>query len=1370
MKSFASYIPIDRRQALANDQTLPEYASGSVLFADISGFTSFTDALTKELGQTHAAEAMTHQLNRFYSALISEVHRYRGSVIGFVGDAITCWFADSTGLSATACALAMQQAMRQFREVKTSGGVLIELAIKVAVVTGPVRRFVVGDPDIQLIDAMGGQTLDKMVRAEKNATSGEVLIANDIVARFGERLMVSEWRKDSKSGWRFAVVRAIQEVRESPWPDLPEMVVESWLLPPVYERLMAGHGHFLAEFRPATALFLRFTGINYENDSTAGKKLNRYICWVQGVLVRYGGYLIQLTIGDKGSFLYAAFGAPIAHDDDAVRAVKAAQELIETSADFSFLNPVQIGLAHGLMRTGTYGSSMRHTYGVISDKTVLAARLMGSAKPGQILCDAEVYRHAQQVIKFERLEPIGVKGKKQLVQIYRPTGQVVEERPRLQSSLVGRQKEVHRLNATLERIQRGGSQVVIMQGEAGIGKSRLVAELHDLVRGRELTMLLGAGLSIEQQTPYRAWREVLRSYFDSFHFDEQESTSEQTLTRRRAQIEAIVQDVAPEEFERLPLLNDVLNLGFADNALTASLTAEARQYSLSILLTKLLQAWSNERPLLIVLEDAHWLDSLSWLFTQQLSRVLSEERILLVLVTRPPETNTLAAETLARISSLPVTRTLILEILSPTEMVELVKSRLAVKRLPAEIAELVQIRANGNPFFAEELIFALREQGIITVEPDPEHEEFNRCLVHGDLEEAQKTLPDSLQGVILARIDRVPPDRQVILKVAAVIGRSFAISPLHYVLNQYTTLIKALQEALHQLADSDFTTLETLEPELTYIFKHIITQEVAYSTLLYAQRKQLHRTVAEWIEQHYAEELPPFYPLLVHHWSRAEAPAKTLHYLEKAAEQAHNQGANGEAINFFTQAIELNRQVQLVTNPFRLASWERQLGFAYVSLGEFEQSLNHFNAALGHFRDPLPSSTGSYVRGIFVQISRQVLHRLWPKYFMKRSTNPQESLALVRVYDDLNVTYYHLNKLLPTIYTTIKKVNEAELAPLSGELGPAYATMAMLCGLAQQHRLANMYIELAKKVYPHASVYYKGYTNTLICAYLSSVGRWKEAQPFGEEGARIFERTGHPLRWQEILVNLSNTVFSQGDVVRAKALRQQLYRLAVRTDSLQGQVWALMSLAEIARLEGQFDESAHLLEKGINLSESITDTDQIFMYGVLATVHLRHGKPELARATADKAQQLIDNFFPIAFYTVDGYAGVAEVAITLWDPNGTESQAQQQLAKKTLKNIQQFARLAPVARSHALLWGGIYTWKSGKQKKAQKAWQKGLAEAERMNLLNEQGLLHDQIGRHLPHHNPARRDHLTRAIKIFNQLGAGYHLTESFKALVEGGD
>jgi class 3 adenylate cyclase len=128
MPSLTSYIPMDRRQALANKQTLPEYASGSVLFADISGFTPLTDALTKELGQTRAAEAMTHQLNHFYTALIAEVHRYRGSVIGFVGDAITCWFDDATGLPATACALAMQQAMVQFREVKTSGGAVIELA------------------------------------------------------------------------------------------------------------------------------------------------------------------------------------------------------------------------------------------------------------------------------------------------------------------------------------------------------------------------------------------------------------------------------------------------------------------------------------------------------------------------------------------------------------------------------------------------------------------------------------------------------------------------------------------------------------------------------------------------------------------------------------------------------------------------------------------------------------------------------------------------------------------------------------------------------------------------------------------------------------------------------------------------------------------------------------------------------------------------------------------------------------------------------------------------------------------------------------------------------------------------------------------
>jgi class 3 adenylate cyclase len=193
---LAVYIPMDRRQALARGQSLPDRTRGAALFADVSGFTQLTEALVLELGRQRGAEELTRQLNDVYTALISHVHRYRGSVISFSGDAITCWFDGDEGIRATACALAIQQEMTRFAQVNTPGGTIISLAIKVAVTTGPVRRFLVGDPAIQYIDVLAGATLDDMAAAEKQAQKGEVVLGPTAVALLHNHLSILAWRQD----------------------------------------------------------------------------------------------------------------------------------------------------------------------------------------------------------------------------------------------------------------------------------------------------------------------------------------------------------------------------------------------------------------------------------------------------------------------------------------------------------------------------------------------------------------------------------------------------------------------------------------------------------------------------------------------------------------------------------------------------------------------------------------------------------------------------------------------------------------------------------------------------------------------------------------------------------------------------------------------------------------------------------------------------------------------------------------------------------------------------------------------------------------------------------------------------------------------
>ena len=396
MNTLHTYLPQDRLRALARKKALPDRTTGSALFADISGFTPLTEKLTQELGPRRGIEELSQQINTVYDALISEIEKQGGSVISFAGDAITCWFnasietgtlPDEKGIAlslqrsafaAATCGLALQVAMRAFPA----------LGLKVAVTSGPVRRWVVGDPQVQRVDALAGATVARLAMGEHLATRGEVLIDAPTAEALASRATLTEWRT-AESGERFAVLSALLAASGFLAPGIPSLIPDEnlrpWVLPAIFEREQSGHGVFLTELRPAVAIFLRFVGIDYDDDEEAGEKLDTLIRQAQGILARYGGALLALIIGDKGSYLYAVFGAPVMYEDDTRRAVQAALALQQLPGTLAFLPPVQIGISRGMMRVGAYGGVTRHTYGALGDDVNLAARLMQASAPGEIL-------------------------------------------------------------------------------------------------------------------------------------------------------------------------------------------------------------------------------------------------------------------------------------------------------------------------------------------------------------------------------------------------------------------------------------------------------------------------------------------------------------------------------------------------------------------------------------------------------------------------------------------------------------------------------------------------------------------------------------------------------------------------------------------------------------------------------------------------------------------------------------------------------------------------------------------------------------------------------------------------------------------------
>ena len=647
MEQIASvYIPADWRHALAQGAHLPDRTHGAALFADISGFTPLTEALTRALGLRRGAEELPRQLNRVYDALIARVDNFGGSVISFAGDAITCWFADTApqpaaaapSLRAVACAWAMQQAMQPFSSVtipggpsSLDGGETVALSVKIAIASGQARRFLVGDPTIQLIDALAGKTLGRVAQGERLAEKGQVLVDAQTAQELGTCLKATEWRESSETGERFAVVDALTcDVPPAPWLPLPSDTlraeqIRAWLLPSVYERLCAGLGEFMTELRPTLTLFLRFEGIDYDGDEQAGDKLDAYVRWVQQTLARHAGTLLQLIIGDKGSSLYAAFGAPVAHEDDAWRAVNAALDLREPPTDLRFIAPPQIGLSQGIMRTGAYGGVTRRTYGVLGDEVNVAARLMQHAAPGEVLISERAGRAVSSAFTWQTLSPIPVKGKREPVRASRVTGKrlMASGLAAYAGALIGREAELAQLGEILSRVLTGQGQIVRLEGEMGMGKSHLVAEFAVDALGRGAQVCFGFCLGAEQNVAYFPWRSIVRALLELTDESPGDQPPAAVQTRSVAQVEAALKRLHPDWTIRLPLLGAVLGLPIPDNPTTAAFDPRLRQEALFALMVELAQTCARRRPLVLILEDVHWMDEASIGLTLALARVVA---------------------------------------------------------------------------------------------------------------------------------------------------------------------------------------------------------------------------------------------------------------------------------------------------------------------------------------------------------------------------------------------------------------------------------------------------------------------------------------------------------------------------------------------------------------------------------------------------------------------------------------------------------------------------------------------------------------------------------------------------------------------------
>ncbi|HEX9439329.1 MAG TPA: hypothetical protein VF909_06605, partial [Roseiflexaceae bacterium] len=707
-----------------------------------------------------------------------------------------------------------------------------------------------------------------------------------------------------------------------------------------------------------------------------------------------------------------------------------------------------------------------------------------------------------------------------------------------------------------------------------------------------------------------------------------------------------------------------------------------------------------------------------------------------------------------------------------------------VASVPQPVIDLICRNAEGHPFFSEEIAYALRDMGILQISD-------GECRVSdetGNLRDLD--FPETIQGVITSRFDRLPPAQQLALKVASVIGRIFLFRGLRDI-HPVEADKQHLTEHMDRLARLDITPLETLEPELAYMFKHAITREVTYQLLLFSQRRRLHRAVAEWYEQTYADNLEPYYALLAYHWSQAvgDAPddpllvAKALEYLEQAGNQALQTSAHREAVEFFKQALDLDARQppaaddqvdRVATDRYRRARWTGKIGAAYRGWGRLGQSKDWLERAVRLYGQPMPATRGRLMIRLFGELLRQIPHRLWPARFIGRAPAAARPLLLeiAQVYQITGEMAFFANQKGASLYAIVRMLNLSEYAGTSEEMARASGVMGLMSGFFGLHGLAELYyrraLETAHAVNQPLALGEILQTSGL---YHLGMGQWMPARDNLRQSLAIHQRLQYKPHISNSTVLLAQIALYRAEFDEAMRLSLEVFRAGQRDDNPDYQIWSYAQQSLRALRMGRMEQVISMMRSALALVTAHSEGQaNIYCRGLLALAHWRRGEQESARHLAGQIARLIGQTrgIPVAYDVIDGYLAAAEIYLGLWEQERDRPSAGRETpaaARRACRMLHVYRRFFAIGQPGAWLYQGLCDWLAGRPAKAHKAWQTSLAAAERLEMPYEQAQALYEIGRHLPPGDPARAEHLRRASDIFERLGAAYDLKRTQESL-----
>jgi class 3 adenylate cyclase/tetratricopeptide (TPR) repeat protein len=1124
------------------------------------------------------------------------------------------------------------------------------------------------------------------------------------------------------------------------------------------------------ERKIVTALFSDLTGytaLTEKLDPEQVKEITGEIfAGVKQIIAKYEGFIDRLL----GDGVLAFFGIPKAHEDDPTRALQAALEIHEFVKGLSPRYEGRIGAPlsmHSGVNTGLVVTAEvdpeKGSQGVAGDAVNLAARLSGLAGAGEILVGEETVRRTKERFEFQDLGSKRVKGKAEPVAVFKLISAKAHTPSldrQVSSAMVGRDRELNRLELQVMKVVNGEGSVVQVSGEAGIGKSRLLAELRRREVMQKVPLLEGRAISIGRNLSFYPLIDLLKQWA-GISEEDAEGAAFNKLDRT-------IRSIHPEEADEiLPFVATLMGMKlkgkYAERV--QGIEGEALEKLIFKNIRELLIKGSERTPTVIIMEDLHWADTSSLLLLQSLFRLAEKYRILFINLFRPGYWQG-EDRSMEKIGELLPNHTIELNI-QPLDLKAgeaLIGNLLNIQGLPYTLRQQIIERSGGNPFFIEEVVRSLIDDGaIVRVGTSFEvTDKINSVVV-----------PPTINDVLIARIDRLEEKTRELVKVASVIGRNF----FDRILKDVAASIEGIDNKLATLKDLQLIRDRMRMEELEYFFKHALAQEAAYESTLLEQRKQLHLKVAESIERLFSERLHEFYGILALHYSKTDNLEKTEEYMTKAGEEALRASSSSEALHYYQEGLRLYLdRYGNTADPEKIAKFEKNIGLALYNKSQWAKAIEYLEKVLDRWRAPAPKPNLSGVMHLVCDLFF-VLKTL---YFPSRKVKPVSSERENEIVDlsykiAIGLAFIDYTRAFFVATAALRRTTRHDIAkiPNGPELWLASSGGFSTGGIS--FNLADRCLKYGRQAGSTGDIL----TNTPNACFSimnrHCQGVWDEIEKVDHHLIDQGLRQGDLFHTSSYMWHLGLVKAEQGDFYHSREIIEKLFQIGETYDYALANLYAHALKADHLIKRIRASEALVESEQGLSYShERGTKNQEMVFLGYKGEALLLLGETEESNETIARAREIhkkqrhvLSTFAAphlVARFLADIHRLQQEVCSTRpsQDPNIRKNAYRS--GKAALRHSRKYAPTRP----KIFRMMGLYYWLIGKQSKALKWWERTIQEGERLGARPDLARTYLEVGKRLLEPQSKYRElngigaqeYLDKAEKLFREMELEWDLEQ----------